>query len=42
MRTTLDDRLRQAEGAEDGYWLLSGWGTDGFEHAAYKGTTRLN
>ena len=41
-RTTLEDRLRQAAGAEDGYWLLSGWSTNSFDHAAYEDTTKLN
>ena len=39
---TLEHRLGRAEGAEDGYWLLSGWNTGGFEHAIYEGTTRLD
>ena len=41
-RPILEDRLGQAEGADDGYWLLSGWGADGFRHACYDGTTRLS
>ena len=39
---TLDRRLQLAAGADDGYWLLSGWGTEGFTHTKYRGTTRLN
>lgn len=31
----LDSRLRQADGWDDGYWLISGWGRDGFEHVEY-------
>ena len=31
----LESRLRGAAGWGDGYWLLSGWGRDGFEHIEY-------
>ena len=41
-QATLEQRLGQAEGADQSYWLLSAWGTDGFRHAAYDGVTRLN
>ncbi|MYE33089.1 MAG: hypothetical protein F4X80_10675 [Chloroflexi bacterium] len=38
----LDARLRQADGWDDGYWLLSGWGRDGFEHVDYHDGKRQN
>ena len=31
----LESRLRAADGWDDGYWLLSGWGGGGFEHVEY-------
>ena len=31
----LESRLYEADGWDDGYWLLSGWGRDGFEHVEY-------
>ena len=31
----LDARLRAGKGWDAGYWLLSGWGRDGFEHVEY-------
>ena len=38
----LERRREQADGANEGYWLLSGWSTRGFEHRKYRGTTRLH
>ena len=31
----VEPRLRDAAGAEEGWWLLSGWGKGGFEHRVY-------
>ena len=31
----LEPRLRKADGWKQGWWLLSGWGKDGFEHRVY-------
>ena len=33
----LEPRLREAVGVDEGWWLLSGWGNDGFEHRVYPG-----
>lgn len=38
----LDTRLRQADGWDDGYWLLSGWSRGGFEHVEYHNGERQN
>ena len=38
----LESRLREADGWIDGYWLLSGWGRDGFEHVVYDNGERQN
>lgn len=38
----LDSRLRQADAWDDGYWLLSGWGREGFEHVEYHNGERQN
>ena len=40
--TLLESRLQSAEGWDDGSWLLSGWGNDGFEHVAYHNGQRQN
>ena len=31
----VEPRLRAAAGADEGWWLLSGWGKGGFEHRVY-------
>ena len=31
----VEPRLRDAVGADEGWWLLSGWGKGGFEHRVY-------
>lgn len=38
----LESRLVEADGWDDGYWLLSGWGRDGFEHVEYHNGERQN
>lgn len=38
----LESRLKDANGWDDGYWLLSGWGRDGFEHVEYHNGKRQN
>ena len=38
----LESRLLQAEGWNEGSWLLSGWGRDGFEHVEYHNGQRQN
>ena len=35
----VEPRLRGAAGADDGWWLLSGWGKGGFEHRVYAGAS---
>lgn len=35
----VEARLREAAGADEGWWLLSGWGRDGFEHRVHPGAT---
>ena len=38
----LESRLQDAAGWDEGYWLLSGWGRDGFEHVEYHNGQRQN
>lgn len=40
--TLLESRIKDANGWDDGYWLLSGWGRDGFEHVEYHNGERQN